>query len=100
MLFLVIAAATVSAQTTLPKPATAYDDQPIRRGHPADAPTTRASTGITAGRAATFLDLPRVLMALGIVLGLILILRLVARKLFPNATSSRASEVIRVLGRS
>jgi flagellar biogenesis protein FliO len=100
MLWMLLAAAAVSAQTTRPASVSAYDGQLIRKSASADVPTTRASTAMNAGRASTFLDLPRVLYALGIVLGLILILRWLARKLFPNAVGARASDIVRVLSRT
>jgi flagellar biogenesis protein FliO len=77
----------------------AFDGQSIRRTNTADAPTTRASVTSNSARAATFLDLPRVLLALGIVLALILVLRWLVRRIFPNAVS-RSSDVVRVLART
>jgi flagellar biogenesis protein FliO len=95
MLWMMLACGVVSAQTTR----SIYDGQPIRRSQN-DAPTTQAAATQPASRSATSLDLSRVLLALAIVLGLILVLRWLARKLFPNAVHGRASDAIKVLSRS
>jgi flagellar biogenesis protein FliO len=95
VVLITLATVSASAQTTR----SAFEGQPIRR-FGTEAPSTQASTTLTSGGAPQFLDLPRVLAALALVLGLIFILRWIVRKLFPNAIRSAASDVVRVLGRS
>jgi flagellar biogenesis protein FliO len=72
----------------------------LRRGDvPDGAESTRQST--TKGPLpASGLDLPRVLTALGIVVGLAVLLRFLARWLFPGVAAARSSAAVRVLSRS
>lgn len=95
------AASGPSAQVALdagaaPVPNSALGDEPVRgaRGPEGAAnPAAPASPG--AG-----MDYPRVLLALGVVVGLILALRWVGRMFFPGAAGRGASRAVEVLSRS
>ncbi len=89
-----------SAQTT--RPATtqtsSLERQPIRRVEPDRAPssTQRAPAVLQSSG----LDAQRVLLALTVVLGLIVVLWIAARRLFPTTAARRSSSIVRVLSRS
>jgi flagellar biogenesis protein FliO len=70
-------------------------------GAPTTSPTTQ-QTGFSgnANRPTNLISLPRLLMALAVVLVVIFFLRAVGQKFFPNITMSRASSAVRVLSRN
>jgi flagellar biogenesis protein FliO len=67
----------------------------IRRGSAAAAATQPASSPSTQ-----IMDIPRVLAAMGIVIGLILALRYLAKRFIPGAQASRNISAVTLLGRS
>jgi len=106
---IVLACAAVSAApTTAPVAATVeapvvqgkYENKAIaRRGDASQAsatPTSQPQFEIASTRE---LDIPRVAAALGIVLGLILVLRWAGRKFFPGAAVPRSGGAMKVLSR-
>jgi flagellar biogenesis protein FliO len=115
LIILSLATAAVAApQTTQPATspsaapvrAGAFDHQPIVRSSGAGATTQAASSQQQAQRSQTQ-SLPqnpfeprRVILALAAVIGLIVVLRYVARLLFPSVAAGRASHAVRVLSRS
>jgi flagellar biogenesis protein FliO len=72
-------------------PSSAYENQPIKRSRPAASPDAKP--------ASTF-DWQRLVMAMGIVIGLILVLKYVAGRMFPGMAASKGTRVVRVLTRS
>lgn len=81
------------AQTT--RQASVFDDQPIRRT-PA---TTDAAQ--TATPTPTFdFDWSRLLLAMGVVIGLILLMRFVVGKMYPGVGANKGARAVRVLSRS
>jgi flagellar biogenesis protein FliO len=70
-------------------------------GAPTTAPATQ-QTGLTgtANRPTNLISVPRLLIALAVVLVLIFFVRAVGQKFFPNITMSRASSAVRVLSRN
>lgn len=81
----------VLAQST--QPISRYDDQPVRR--------TRAETDQTPARTVENVgfDWTRLLVAMGIVLGLILILKWITARMYPSFSAQKGSQVVRVLTR-
>jgi flagellar biosynthetic protein FliO len=76
-----------------------YDDQPLTRAAAAqDRPGQAASSD--SARTAGGLDIPRVCYSLAIVVGLVLILRWVARRFLPGAATPRATSAVRLLART
>jgi flagellar biogenesis protein FliO len=106
LMFMLAAAGIVSAQTTRPAPVSDYAGQMIRRGGGPEAPTTaRASSTAEPIPAKSrgpqqFLDLPRVLLSLVIVLAIVFVLRWIVRKLLPNTVGARKAAIVKVLARS
>jgi flagellar biogenesis protein FliO len=77
-------------------PSSALGEQPIRMAPSQDAGYTSTSPN----PAAQGMDFPRVLAALGIVIGLIFVLRWLGKFLFPAATGRGGNRVIEVMSRS
>ena len=92
----ILAAPGASAQTS--RPVAAFESQPIR----ATSANTPSSTrpAIAKSGDASFLDIRRVAVSLGAVIGLIFALRWVMKRFFPAAAGSRSAGVIRVLSRA
>ena len=82
----------------------AIEREPIRRGSELqNRPTTSTTTSDARNRAAgsgANVDLKRVAISLGLVLGIIFIARFAMKKLFPAVSVGRNSQVIRVVSRS
>ena len=85
-----------SATVIPPLPKTALGEEPVRNS--VDAPSTLLVSGAPAKPQG--LDYARVMAALGIVVGLIFVLRWFGRLFFPAATGSGKSRAIEVLSRS
>jgi flagellar protein FliO/FliZ len=80
------------AQTT--RQASVFDDQPIRR-------TPAANTAQAATPAPTFdFDWSRLVLAMGVVIGLILLMRFVVGKMYPGVGANKGARAVRVLSRS
>jgi flagellar biogenesis protein FliO len=80
-----------SAQTT--QPASVYDGQPLKRA--------KAQTGTAAQTPpASDFDWQRLLLAMGIVLGLIFLLKFVVSRMYPGVSAVKGTRVVRVLSRS
>jgi flagellar biogenesis protein FliO len=106
VLMLVVAAASMPSavfaqSTSRPSSYSELERLPIRNRSAATAPSTQQSarTG-TSARPKSLIDLPRLGLALGVVLLLIFLVRAVGQKFFPNITMSRASSAVRVLSRN
>lgn len=86
-----LACSLASAQTT--QPLSRYDDQPVKRTRPdAEAPVQQqASTGFDWGR---------LVVAMGIVLGLIVVLKFFVGRMYPSLGANKGGRVVRVLSRS
>lgn len=85
-----------SATAILALPKTPLGEEPIRTS--ADAPSAGLVPGAPTQPQA--LDYPRVLAALGIVIGLIFVMRWFGRLFFPAATGRGKSRAVEVLSRS
>ena len=85
------------SQTTQ-KSAGLYDDQPIQVSGNGN-PTTQLTTQTDSNRPANMIDPRRLILALGIVIGIIFTLRWIGRKYFP-AVGPKANSAVRVLSRS
>ncbi|HVT88380.1 MAG TPA: flagellar biosynthetic protein FliO [Tepidisphaeraceae bacterium] len=94
-----VACAPNFAQTTRPISTGSMELQPVRR-----AATTEPSSAGALPHAVVphgaLLDFQRLAISLTIVISLIFFLRWVARRFFPNLAGSKASSVVRLLGRS
>jgi flagellar biogenesis protein FliO len=78
-----------------------YEDEPIGAAVPANSPTTQTAVQTAARQAPPKLVEPqRVILALGIVLGLIFALRWIGRKYFPSIAGPRGHGAVRVLSRT
>lgn len=94
------------AQTTQPNGArlsastqsSSIEQQPLRRSDPARARPRDSRNTLTLPQGG--FDVPRVLLALAIVIGLIILLRVLARWLIPGAAAPRSSGAVRLLSRS
>ena len=78
------------AQTT--QPASIYDNQPLKRARSEVVTPAPTSTGP--------FDWSRLVLAMGVVIGLIVILRYVVSKMYPGVGASKGTKVVRVLSRS
>jgi flagellar protein FliO/FliZ len=76
---------------------TNWDAMPIGGGAAIDRAVATTQAAVSAG---SFIDLGRVITALAIVLGTILVGRFVVRKLFPGSTASSAGRAVKVLSRN
>ena len=87
-------------------PPSTVEHEKLRRGSrvaagSTTAPVTNGSGAAPPTRSPTSsLDLKRLGLSLGLVLGLIVVARFAMRRLFPAATVGRSSQVIKVLSRS
>lgn len=89
-----IGAAAVAQST---RPANSAENLPLRRS----AVTQPAFTGVPgASHQKDLLDLPRLIMSLAIVLGLIFFLRWIGKRLFPSLGGAKSSGAVRLLSRS
>jgi flagellar biogenesis protein FliO len=93
------AAPSASEVAAPPAASSAIERQPIRR---TASPSTSAGAAPSAGAPApgSGLELPRVLLAVGIVVALIILLRVLVRWLFPTASAARSTQAVRVLSRA
>jgi flagellar biogenesis protein FliO len=80
-------------------PAGRYDNLPLRTAPTGAGPATQRSSAGSASSIDGF-DTRRVALSLAGVISLILILKMVARKVFPQAGSGNASSATRVLSRT
>lgn len=96
-LVVVLACAFASAQTTAPAVRDPIERQPI-----GNRSTTRPASAVNAPQQGrdSWTDAPRVILALGIVLGIIFGLKWLGKRYFPSLTGGRAAGVVRVLARS
>lgn len=89
--------ANAPSATAIPAlPKTALGEEPVRNS--TDVPSTPLTPGAPAQPQG--LDYPRLLAALGIVIGLIFVLRWLSRLFFPAATGRGKSRAVEVLARS
>lgn len=84
------------AQTTAPARRDAIEQQSIRPR----ATTQSAGASRAAAQPPKWMDVPRVLAALGVVIGLIFFLRWLGKKYVPSLAGGRAAGVVRVLSRA
>lgn len=95
---LLLGCAVSAAQTTAPVRRDPIENQPI--GHrPATQPALTGTAPAPPARR-DWLGLPRVVGSLTAVIGLIFVIRWVARRYFPNLASGRAPGVVRLLSRT
>ncbi|MBC8107061.1 MAG: FliO/MopB family protein [Anaerolineae bacterium] len=96
MTLLLLLTSTAHAQSTQPAAAApdggAFDTQPIKR-------SLKTANSASTPTAQTF-DWQRLCGALGIVLGLIFVLKFVIGKIYPSIAAGAGSRVVRVLARS
>ncbi len=88
---LLLTCAFAPAQST--QPVSKYDDQPVKRTRPeAETPEQKqVSTGFDWGR---------LVVAMGVVLGLIVVLKFVVGRMYPSLGANKGAKVVRVLSRS
>lgn len=98
LVLLLLLCASTFAQSTQPAN-TSIENQPIRRDR-ANENQQAAVTPPQAKRPSTIWDLSRVIMALGIVIGLILLMRWAGKRFLPGLAGGRAAGVVRVLARA
>jgi flagellar biogenesis protein FliO len=93
--------AVFAQSTSRPSAYSELEHLPIRTRGAATAPSTQQSalTGAPT-RPKSLIDLPRLALAMGVVLLLIFLVRAVGQKFFPNITMSRATSAVRVLSRN
>ena len=94
------ACTVVSAQTTRQSAVGLYENQAIRTNDAARSATTRGAVRADASRPASFVDLSRIALALGIVLAIIFVLRWIGRRYFPAVSGVKGAGAVRVLSRS
>ncbi len=94
------AVAPLMAQST--QPAGRFDDQPVRVGAAKATTGERPSTAPASMQLAPSISFnwPRVAVALGIVIGLILLMRFVGKRWLGASAAVGAGKVVRVLGRA
>lgn len=78
------------AQTS--QPASIYDNQPVKRNRPETAATPQPTNND--------FDWTRLILAMAVVIGLILVLKMVVGKMYPSVGANKGGRVIRVLTRS
>lgn len=88
---LLLLALNAHAQTTQPN--SVYDGQAIKRKTPAPDPAAKAEQQ-------SGFDWQRLVMALGIVLGLIFAMKFIVGRLYPGVSASKGGKAVRVLARS
>ncbi len=89
VILLLWAVVPIQAQTT--QPASVYDNQPLKRA--------RSEVAAPAPGDGSF-DWSRLVLAMAVVFGLIVILRYVVGKMYPGVRAAKGARVVRVLSRS
>lgn len=97
-LLVVLMCAICAGQTTSPVQRDPIERQPI--GNRATTRSAVVTNNPPTPIRDSWADAPRVIMALGVVLGLIFGLRWIGKRYFPNLAGGRAAGVVRVLSRS